>query len=67
LEERCGETWFPHTFARGRVWAGAALTQEDGETGFPHAPPGGRVWEGCALSRSMFTHQCGAGRSRMDD
>ena len=30
--------------ARGRVWEGAALTQECGETGFPHAPapPGDR-------------------------
>jgi hypothetical protein len=23
----CGETWFPHTPARGRVWEGAALSE----------------------------------------
>ena len=25
LEQGCGETWFPHAPARGRVWEGAAL------------------------------------------
>jgi len=38
-----GETRFPHTPARGRVWEGVALRQGYGETRFPHSPT---RWEG---------------------
>ena len=53
-----GETGFPRTPARGRVWESPAFPESTGcssrrvrcgETGFPRTPVRGRGWEGCAL------------------
>jgi len=43
-----GGTRFSHPPARGRVWAGAALTQGAGESRFPHTPT---RWEGLGAPR----------------
>jgi len=65
LGQGTGETGFPQSPTRGRVWEGVALAQGTGETGFPQSPTCGRVWEGVALPRIMFIPSvCGA--SRMD-
>jgi len=60
-----GGTRFPHPPARGRVWAGAALTQGCGETGFPHTPT---RWEGLGGQSppKNYVHRVGVRRSRMD-